>query len=85
MHIDDYYAVNSTSAARDISYVVNQGSQDLVTVLTAYNPASYFVGSFKRKFSTGDVNRDTDVQSSYENTYCFIYGDAQAFSTFVQN
>lgn len=65
IHIDDYYATSTTSAARDISFVANQGSQDLVTVLTAYNPTSYYVGSFKRKFATGDINRDTDVQSSY--------------------
>ena len=85
IHIDDYYAMNSSYAARDISYVTNQGSQDLVTVLTAYDASAYYVGSFKRKFSTGDVNRDSDVQSSYENTYCFIYGNSQAFTSFTQN
>lgn len=84
IHIDDYYATSASSAARDITYTVNQGSQDLVTVLTAYNSASYFVGSFKRKYSTGDVNRDVVVTSN-DNQYCFIYGDAPAFNTFVQN
>ena len=58
IHIHDYYATSASSAATDSSYVVNQGSPDLVTVLTAYDASAYFVGSFKRKFSTGDVNRD---------------------------
>ena len=57
--------MNSSYAARDSTYVVNQGSQDLVTVMTAYDASAYYVGSFKRKYSTGDVNRDTNVQSSY--------------------
>jgi hypothetical protein len=84
VHIDDYYATSATSAARDISYVTNQGSQDILTVMTAYDASAYFVGSFKRKYSTGDVNRDVIVTSG-DNTYCFIYGNALAFSTFTQN
>ena len=83
IHIRDYFSVDASSAARDSTYASNQGSQDVVTVLTAYNPASYLVGSFKRKFSTGDVNRDTDIVSN-ENNYCFIYGDGLAFSAFAQ-
>jgi len=50
IHIDDYYATSASSAAKDNNYVVNQGSQDLVTVLTAYDSSAYFVGSFKRKY-----------------------------------
>ena len=84
IHIDDYYATSPTSAARDSTYSVNQGSQDVVTVLTAYDSSAYFVGSFKRKFSTGDTNRDFIVNSN-DNQYCFIYGNALAFSTFAQN
>jgi hypothetical protein len=84
IHIDDYYATSATSAARDSTYAVNQGSQDVVTVLTAYDSSAYFVGSFKRKFSTGDTNRDFVVVSD-ANEYCFIYGNALAFSSFVQN
>ena len=58
IQIKDYYAVNASFSNADDKYVVGQGSQDLMTVLTAYDSSSYFVGSFKRKFLTGDVNRD---------------------------
>lgn len=50
IQIKDYYAVNSSFANLDDKYTINQGSQDLVTVLTAYDSSAYFVGSFKRKF-----------------------------------
>jgi hypothetical protein len=83
IHINDYYAVSSSSAAKDNTYVVQQGSQDVVSVLTAYDATSYFVGSFKRKYSTGDTNRDQIITSN-ENTYCFIFGNSLAFSSFVQ-
>lgn len=81
--MSDYYAVNSTYAAKDNSFGVNQGSQDVVKVLSAYNPVKYFVGSLKRKYSTGDLNRDQIVISS-DNTYCFVYGDSLDFSMFTQ-
>ena len=84
IHIDDFYATSPTSAARDNTYAINQGSQDVVTVLTAYDSSAYFVGSFKRKFSTGDIHRDFNVTNN-ANQYCFIYGNALAFTTFVQN
>ena len=76
--------MNSSYAAKDNSYTPNQGSQDVVTVLTAYDSSSYFVGSMKRKFKTGDVNRDTDIVNDV-NTYCVIYGPELAFSTFSQS
>jgi hypothetical protein len=84
IQINDLYSVNSSFADYDQNFVVNQGSQDLVTVLTAYDPTSYLVGSFKRKFQTGDVNRD-QIVTDKANTYCFIYGNALAFSSFIQN
>ncbi len=80
IQIGDYYSVNSSFADKDNNFVIGQGSQDLVTILTAYDPSSYYVGTFKRKFQTGDVNRDEIVVEG-ENTYCFIYGNALAFST----
>jgi hypothetical protein len=83
LNINDYYVVSATSAASDYSYVVNQGNNDCETVLTAYDSSAYFVGSYKRKFYTGDTNRDV-VLNNGPNTYCFIYGDALAFTTFKQ-
>lgn len=41
------------------------------------------VAQYKRKFSTGDVNRD-NVITAGNNTFCFILGDNLAFTTFVQ-
>ncbi len=61
IQISDYFAVNSSFSNADDKYVTGQGSQDLKTVLTAYDSTSYFVGSFKRKFLTGDVNRDQNI------------------------
>ena len=85
IQIGDYYSVNTSFADKDNNFVLAQGSQDLVTVLTAYDASSYYVGTFKRKFETGDVNRDQIVTEG-ANTYCFIYGNALAFTTsFTQN
>jgi hypothetical protein len=50
IQINDYFAVNSSFANSDDRFTTNQGSQDLLTIFTAYDPAAYFVGSFKRKF-----------------------------------
>lgn len=58
IHIQDYYAVNSTFAAKDDAFATQQGSQDVVLVLSAYDPLQYYVGSMKRKYVTGDINRD---------------------------
>jgi hypothetical protein len=83
IHINDYYSVSSTSAADDYSYTSQQGSTDVFTVLTAYDPSSYFVGSFKRKLQTGDLNRDI-ILSEGDSTYCVIYGNSLSFVTFAQ-
>lgn len=83
VHITDFYSVSSTSAASDLSYSTNQGSNDVYTVMTAYDASSYMVGSFKRKFSTGDLNRDI-ILSNGASTYCVTYGNNLAFLTFVQ-
>lgn len=40
------------------------------------------VGLYKRKFLTGDNNRDIDI-SAGENTFCFLLGDAFAFTDFT--
>lgn len=41
----------------------------------AFDSAAYFVASYKRKFATGDINRDTVITSG-NNTFCFIYGNS---------
>lgn len=84
IHINDFYVVNSSYALDDRNYVISQGSSDVLSVLTAYDSSNYFVGSFKRKYSTGDANRDV-ILSSGASTYCVIYGTSLAFSTFSQS
>ena len=84
IHINDFYVVNSSYAQDDRNYVTGQGSTDVISVLTAYDSSNYLVGSFKRKYSTGDSNRDV-VLSSGAATYCVIYGTSLAFSTFTQS
>jgi hypothetical protein len=51
--------------------------------MTAYDSLNYMVGSFKRKYFTGDGNRDI-ILSEGQNTFCVIYGNALAFTTFAQ-
>jgi hypothetical protein len=55
----------------------------VVKIYGAYDPAAYLVASYKRKWSTGDVNRDSVLTGS-TSTYCFILGNGLAFNGFVQ-
>jgi hypothetical protein len=77
----DMFLTDSTHAKIDDSYVINQGSTDVYLNYGAYDPSAYFVCLYKRKFQTGDVNRDIDV-SSGNNTFCFILGNNIAYSSF---
>ncbi len=49
--------------------------------MTAYDSSSYMVGSYKRKYETGDTNRD-DILVNGASTYCVIYGNSLAFSSY---
>lgn len=64
LHILDYYAVSSTFADKDDAFASQQGSQDVVLVLSAYDSTQYLVGSMKRKYETGDINRDSIISSN---------------------
>jgi hypothetical protein len=83
IHIDDYFIVNANSAKGDLEYTELQGNNDVVKIMSAYDSSKYLVGSFKRKFSTGDLNRD-NILINEANTFCFIYGNSLAFTTFTQ-
>lgn len=61
VHIHDYFIKNSTSAKNDYDYVDYQGGNDIIRLSGALQSSSYLVASYKRKFSTGDVNRDTVI------------------------
>ena len=79
----DMWAETYRVAKGDKEYTVKQGGNDVVKVYGAYDETGYLVASFKRKFSTGDVNRDTILDSG-ESRYCFIYGNSLAYNGFVQ-
>lgn len=55
----DMWAETYRVAKGDKEYTVRQGGYDVVKVYGAYDETGYLVASFKRKFSTGDINRDT--------------------------
>jgi len=79
----DMFITDSTNANTDGSYAISQGASDVYLNYGAYNRNGYLVSLFKRKFKTGDLNRDTNI-SSGDNTFCFILGNNIAFTTFVQ-
>jgi hypothetical protein len=80
----DMYAVSASSAKADGLYPVKQGSDDVVKVYGAFDSSSYLIASYKRKFSTGDKNRDEIISNSSANTFCFYYGNSLAYSSFNQ-
>lgn len=52
-----------TFADLDSNYVDLQGADDVTKNLGGVNSDSYMVSLFKRKFSTGDTNRDSILAS----------------------
>lgn len=78
-NIMDMYMVNSTFANQDVNFTVNQGSTDTFLNLGGASTSLYMVGLFKRKFVTGDINRDINVAAG-SNTFCFFLGSSWAYS-----
>lgn len=62
---------------------MKQGGNDVVKVYGAYDETGYFAASYKRKFSTGDVNRDMIIEGG-ESRFCLIYGNSLAYVGFAQ-
>lgn len=77
------WAETSISAKEDQSYTVNQGGNDVVKIYGAYDSSSYLIASYKRKWSTGDLNRDI-ILTGGQSRYCFIYGNSLSFLAFTQ-
>ena len=77
------YATDSSNALDDYDYVLNQGGGDVFENLGGVDESAYMISLLKRKFQTGDNNRDRNI-SAGANTFCFILGDAFAFTSFVQ-
>lgn len=77
------WAETSINAKQDQAYTVKQGGNDVVKIYGAYDPSSYLVASYKRKWSTGDLNRDIVLKGG-QSRYCFIYGNNLQFSGFAQ-
>lgn len=77
MHI-----TNNSFADQDINYVQLQGGNDVFQSLGGALDATYTIALYKRKFRTGDNNRDKNI-SSGANNFCFILGNAWAYTNFT--
>lgn len=55
---DYYFPPAANLPADDVTFTTNQGSDDIITIMGGIDLSSYFIATFKRKFSTGDINRD---------------------------
>lgn len=75
------YITNNSFADQDLTYVELQGGSDVYQSLGGALEGSYTVALYKRKFRTGDNNRDRNV-SNGENNFCFILGNAWAYTNF---
>ena len=73
------YITNSTYAADDYDYVNFQGGDDVTENLGGVNSTKYMVALYKRKLSTGDINRHNEIASA-ENKFCFLLGDQWLFT-----
>ena len=73
------YMKNSSYAADDYDYPTLQGGDDVTENLGGVNSTKYMVALYKRKLSTGDVNRDNEITSG-ENKFCFLLGDEWLFT-----
>jgi hypothetical protein len=83
LHVLDMYATDSSNAGEDLDYAENQGGSDVFENLGGVDESRYMIALLKRKFQTGDNNRDRNLTSG-ANTFCFILGDDFAFTSFVQ-
>lgn len=78
----DMYITNSTFADQDLNYVQLQGGSDVYQNLGGAMDSGYTIALYKRKFRTGDNNRDKNV-SAGSNNFCFILGSAWAYTNFT--
>lgn len=78
----DMYITNSSYALQDINYVDNQGGTDVFQDLGGATDGGYMVALFKRKFNTGDNNRDINLTAG-ANVYCFYLGSSWAYTNFT--
>ena len=84
VHIMDMYATNDSYAVDDYDYPLNQGGDDITENLGGVDESQYLIALYKRKFETGDNNRDRNLTSG-TNTFCFILGDDFAYTSFTQS
>ena len=77
------YATDSSNAMDDYDYVLNQGGNDVFENLGGVDESAYMIALLKRKFQTGDNNRDRNITAG-ANTFCFILGDNFVYTSFVQ-
>lgn len=78
----DMYITNATYADLDLNYVVGQGGNDIYENLGGVLDEAYTVALYKRKFRTGDNNRDKNITAG-PNQFCFLLGHTWAYVNFT--
>lgn len=78
----DMYIKNSSYATEDLNYAIDQGGTDVFENLGGAISGGYMVALYKRKFRTGDNNRDLNITAG-ANNFCFILGRTWAFTNFT--
>jgi hypothetical protein len=73
--IYDLYSTGHTAPLNDTQWVPNPGANDIVKIMGGFDSESYIIASFCRKYATGDVNRDEELEAG-EKTFCFVAGEA---------
>lgn len=78
----DMFIVNGTYVKKDIDFVQNQGGTDVFQNLGGASDTEYMVALYKRKFKTGDNNRDINVTNG-NNVYCVYLGTSWNYINFT--
>lgn len=63
VNIYDIYSTGHTAPLNDTDFAPfdGQGANDIIKINGGYDATKYFIGSYCRKYSTGDTNRDEDL------------------------
>lgn len=74
------FMLSSTSSDLDTNFEEEHGSDDTFLTLGSASQ-SWMLTMFKRKFITGDNNRDIQLNWG-ANTFCFLLGKERLYRTF---
>jgi hypothetical protein len=79
VQIRDAWAIGHSAPLNDTEWNPNPGAYDIVKVNGGYDASTYMIASYCRKYSTGDLNRDS-VLTAGNNTFCFVSGESTAMN-----